>query len=904
MAGAPKELTYWQAEVETYERNFDKFLRRGRKITKRYKDIRGSVNDDQRTRYNILWANTQTRMPALYARNPKAEVERRYKDSDPIGRVASQILERAIQYTLDHCNDTWAVNRQCILDHELAGRGVCWVRYEPHFKAMELPGSAGLEGAQAPTGEGVTQHTEPGPLGAPEEPAPDQNDTVNGRQIKSQGFQVDNAPTDPAGETLDYEECKIDYVFWEDFGHTWARVWQDVGAVWRRVYMSRKELAARFGASALVPDGLTPEQIEDIPLDFNPKNLSDAAVKTGPGNKKAIVYELWDKRDRQVFWFVKNYPVWLDQREDPLGLEGFWPMPRPLYANLANDDLVPSPPFVFYQDQAHEIDELSTRIQSITRALKVAGVRDASAEGLDRLLSEGVENALVPVDGWAALKEKGGLAGTFELLPLADIATALGQLREQRQAVIEDVYQLTGISDIVRGMSDPTETATAQQLKGQFSMLRIEDDQQEVQRFCRDQVRILGQIIAGYDIETLKAISGVKLLTNAEKAMLQMQLQQATMLQQQAQQQPGPPPGAPAAPGGPSTPPGAVAPPHPPMAPPGPPPQAMHPSLPAAPGGGLPPPQAGLPPQPPGIQSAMTPSGAPPGAQAGGPAGGMHPMAPGLSGTPAPGQAPLSPDKLKLLEEPTWEEVAALLENPVLREFRLDIETDSTVKMDEEAEKAARVELITAISGFIEKMVQAGAQAPAIMPMLGELLMFGVRAFKSARAIEQTFEDMQAALVKQSKQPPPPPPEILKAQADAQSQKDLAQIKAQSDIAIAQGQQAAQQKQSDAEIQAEMQRDQFKAQLDAETTKQVEGIKAQHEQAMADLSNHFESQRAQFEAASKERLQRMQDATQLQLQTMKQEHEAAESRKDRDHAKTVESMKAKAQAQKPAADAA
>ena len=132
------EVAYWKDEIDTYERIFDKFLRRGRKIMKKYKDVR-SPREDTVTRYNILWANTQTRMPALYARNPKPVVERRHKDKDPVGRVTSEILERSIEYTLNCCNDAWLTNRQVVLDFELVGRGTVWARYVPHFHKPELP---------------------------------------------------------------------------------------------------------------------------------------------------------------------------------------------------------------------------------------------------------------------------------------------------------------------------------------------------------------------------------------------------------------------------------------------------------------------------------------------------------------------------------------------------------------------------------------------------------------------------------------------------------------------------------------------------------------------------------------------------------------------------------------------
>ena len=828
-------VSYFQDEIQTYERQYDKFLKRGRKIMKKYRDVR-SPREDTITRYNLLWANVQTRLPALYARNPKVVVERRYRDNDPVGRVASEILERSIEYTLDHVNDAWQVNRQTVLDYELPGRGIVWVRYVPHFHPSVLPAAADEKrsGEQPEDSAGTMQNTAgPGeaaqPLTGDEEPRErDPNELIeSGEQITNEmQSEVDS-------ETLSYEETKLDYVYWEDYGHTWARVDDEVRAKWRRVYMDREELQDRFGRSDANPDGLAAGDIESIPLDWSPKTLTDAKIPVT--RKKAIVYEIWDKRRKIVLWMVKNYHKPLDQRDDMLGLQDFFPCPRALSANLCNDDLLPTPNFTFYQDQANEIDELSTRIVSITKALKVAGVRDTSAEGLDRLLSEGVENQLVPVDGWVALKEKGGLAGVFELLPMDMIADTLGKLVEQRKQLIEDVYQLTGIADIVRGFSDPDETATAQQMKGQFSMIRMQDAQAEVQRFCRDEIRIIGQIVAQYDIETLKMISGVKLLTAAEKQQLQDQLAamaRAAQMQPMAQQPPQGPPGAPPAP---------------------------HPG-----GVGAAPPMAQGPAPSPGAAPA------PPSA------GGMHPQAPSAPMTPAPGQAPISPEKQKLLEEPTWEEIEALLKNPVLREFRLDIETDSTIKMDEEAEKKARIELITAVGGFIQQAMAVGATAPEIAPMMGELLMFGVRAFKTARSIEQTFQDMMDALTKASKQPKPNP-EAEKIQAQAQADMAVQQMKTQSDEKIAQVQQQAQGQQAAAQLQMESQRDAKKADIDASVEQMKAHLQADTQAKIEQIKNEFESQRLQYETASKERLAAQDNATKLKIAAM------ANEQKNRDH---------------------
>ena len=537
-----KDVAFWKLEIELYERTADKWLKRGRKLYKRYKDIR-SPRDEAATRLNILWSNVQTRLPALYARDPKPEVERRFKDKDPVGRQVAELLERALEYTIQHVNPFGRIIRQAVLDYELPGRGTVWVRYVPHIHGEE------------------------------------------------EGEEVTSSEDEAEDEELAYEETLLDYVYFEDFGHTWARTWDEVRAGWRIVYLTKQEIIDRFG-----------KEFKDVPLDWSPKNLTDSKIRTD--QKKAIVYEIWDKQKKQVLWLVKTYPKLLDKKDDPLKLENFFPFPVPLFANLAADELIPTPNYTFYQDQANEIDELSSRITAIGKALKVAGVRDSSAEGLDRLLSEGVENQLVPVDGWVALKEKGGLAGVMELLPLKDIAEALGFLREQRQMMIDDVYQITGMSDIIRGMGEPNETATAQQIKGQFAVLRLTDAQQEVQRFCRDILRIMSEIISGYDIETLKKISGIKLLTNAEKEQIFGQIA--------ASQQPG---GVPAGlPGPHNGPPGGV------------------------------PPRPGLP-GPPGHQGPSQPIGGP------------HPMPGPVPGMAGPGGNPIAG---ALAHQPTLSAIADL----------------------------------------------------------------------------------------------------------------------------------------------------------------------------------------------------------------------------------------------------
>jgi hypothetical protein len=681
----------WVPVIQAYEREAESWEKRAKNIIKRYKDERNTA-ENSKSRFNILWSNVETLKPALYAQTPKPEVERRFKDADAVGRVAADVLERCLSYSVN----TYAygsVMRQGVLDYLLTGRGTAWVRYVPHLRDV----SEGLEGSE------------------------------HGESVQL----TDDAETDEDAERLQevvYEEAVPDYVHWQDFGHNVARTWEEVTCVWRKVYLTRAQLVERFGD----------EIGNEVPLDFTPKGLNDQ--KIDESLKKATVYELWDKESKQAIWLSKMHPTALDVRDDPLKLDHFFPCPKPIHATLGNDSLIPVPDYAQYQDQAAEMDELTGRIASIVKAIKVVGVSDASAQGLQRLLAEGVENELIPVDQWAVHAEKGGLKGVMELLPVQEIAQTLLHLYEAREKVKQDLYEITGMSDILRGQTNPNETATAQNIKTRFVTMRLDEKQREIQRFARNIIEIMGQIIAShFSMETIRDMSGVKLLMAAEKA----QIQQAQAMAQQAQQ----------------------------------------------------PQQPGMPPAP------------------------MPPQV----------QQMLSPDNLKLMAEPSWEEVYQLLQDNCARGFRIDIETDSTIAGDEQQQKQERTELMNVVGGYIEKM---SAAPPALQPTLGEILLFTVRSYRVGKNVESMLEELVEKMSENAQKPPAPPqPDPTKmAEIQANQQAQAQQMQAQ--------QQAEQMK-----MQVQAQADQARAQADA----QAEQAKLQSQERLAIVQAQLDDQRHQRE---------------------------------------------------------
>lgn len=477
----------WIEEINIAEQAMYKWMQSGDVIVRRYKNYERDAygpNATPRRRYAILYSNVETLKPAVYARTPVPIVTRRFRDADPVAKVASEVLERAVTYSLEAYNfdDRMKLARN---DYLLPGRGQVWVRYVPRMRQINPEQDPELGEGQEDQDEGLAQT----PM-----------------------------------EEVAYEEVLCDHVDWKDFLTNPCREWAEVRWVARRVLMTREQLTDRFG-----------EKGAKVPLDWQPigytsrDDLEEVA-------KRGQVYEIWDKDTRKAFWVSKSYSSdVLDERDDPLNLRDFFPCPEPLTTTQAPNEILPIPDYVQYQDQAEELDDLTARIARLQDALKVVGFYDASIKtDIQRVLAPGMDNRLVPVDTWAMFKDSGGARGAVDYFPVEMVMNVLKACYEARAQVINDIYQITGLSDIIRGDSDPNETATAQRLKGQWGSLRVRDRQKDVSRFARDIIRMKAEIIAEqFSIETLRQMTNVKLLTEAEKAQV-MQIQQMMQMAQQA----------------------------------------------------------------------------------------------------------------------------------------------------------------------------------------------------------------------------------------------------------------------------------------------------------------------------------------------------------------------------------
>jgi len=474
----------WFNKIAAYERTFKAWEGRAERIVKKYRDDQRYQNNPN-AKFNILYSNVQTITPAIFARLPRPDVSRRFRDNDPVGRVASMMLERALEFELEHYTDYKSAMDAAVFDRLMGGRGTAWVRYEPHIVADSTPTESMPE-------DGVQVS----------EDIDEADETKEGLEDESQ-------------ERIEYECSPIDYVHWKDFLHSPARTWEEVTWVARKVFMNRPALVERFGEDLGY----------QIPLDSTPQDTKTYAKQQAIPNQ-AVIYEIWDKETGTALWISKSLGKIVDERPDPLELENFWPCPKPLYSNLTTDNLEPIPDFTMYQDQARELDTLADRIDGLIQALKVRGVYDASAPELQRLFSEGENNALIPVKNWAAFAEKQGMKGAIDLVDIQPIAQALMMAYQAMDQVKGQIYEIMGIADIQRGQTDPNETLGAQIIKSNNAAGRLKTMQHNVVNFATALLCIRAQIVCNhYSDETILQISGAQQLSPQDQQLIPQALQ-------------------------------------------------------------------------------------------------------------------------------------------------------------------------------------------------------------------------------------------------------------------------------------------------------------------------------------------------------------------------------------------
>lgn len=427
--------------------------------------------------FNILWSNTEIIKPSLYNNTPRPDVRKRWKEKDPVSAAISEVLERGLFFTLDNY-DFDQMMHDVIHDVILPGRGVARVRYKQLTKDQ--------------VSRIAVNEDEDGHFMIGDNYIEDQSRVVFDKAAGTHFLEYTQE------DAFIGEKTWVEHVPWDMFRMAPHKAWSDCRWIAFKHMMTHADAKDNFGKA----------KADDLSYDITSTD-SDLLKETEASPfKRTCVWEIWDKDSRKVIYIEDvGADKILKIDDDPLTLNEFFPIPRPV-VSIKTDDGVPVPEYHMYEKQAEELNEITHRIERLTKALKLRGVYDATQDVLADIL-EADDNTMLPSVNFAMLMEKGGLVNALSFMPLEEIAKVLNQLYMNRDQAKQTIFEIVGIADIMRGSSKASETATAQNIKQQFGSLRLGRRQSEIQRFARDLFRIKAEIMAEkYDPEMLTKITG------------------------------------------------------------------------------------------------------------------------------------------------------------------------------------------------------------------------------------------------------------------------------------------------------------------------------------------------------------------------------------------------------------
>lgn len=468
-------LAFWRSQLEAYDNAakswaldvdaaWDEFLN---------SEQRGKASKDSSAHLPLFWSCVRTIQPAFYSRTPVIVTEKAFKEMrDPAAALAAICYERLGKYGVKTSGFDRAMGltvTHFIMSEKASVRVI--------FDAL-----------------------------------------ITETQVPSEGY--DGQMMLEAEPNIEYLTCDTEPWHYKDARHTPnARHWGEVDWLSFDTLLTRQEVAKAFGDEAA-------EKLTYAPVGTGKDKERKKEIKGLPSHY-ATVTEIWDKKKRRVYYMSKDSNEWLShannpEGEDPYKLKEFFSCPPFMLGTHGPDDMFTAPAYVQLRDLIKQVHGAFDRVRRLIIAMKAAGIFDASkAPILAELNGVTLDGQFVGVPDLDELIGPGGsLERIILFFPTDKLAKAVQELKLVVADFKQELFDLWGIPDIYRGITDPNETLGAQQLKGKHMSVRFSVLQREVQRLARDTLEIICDLyLAKAPDFKLAEIMGFQHMTPQEQQM-------------------------------------------------------------------------------------------------------------------------------------------------------------------------------------------------------------------------------------------------------------------------------------------------------------------------------------------------------------------------------------------------
>lgn len=458
-------------------------------------------DDWEGERYPAYWQCVQTAKSAYWSRVPETFVRRLFGYQDQVMQEGCYIVEKLGEYGKEQGEYDTAMNDATyeLLNADKATTQVCYEYAETQGQQQTpvTPGANPDEYVDPATGQPVMEEI--------------LQDPVSG------GYFYNKVVEEISRQKIYAKSVPYDHII-----HTpTARNFEDIEDIGLYFCFTKPEAIEYFGQEVV---DKWPEFIwkhtrninndEDTERDRNSKEEEKLVEKIVEG------WTLWSMPVEKVYWYCPNLSTdFLFVQKDPMHFKGFFPVQKFVIGTKPNKHMYPTPVYVRIRPTLQMLHIMYGRVFNLLDAARRRCLVNASPEVVAAMNDLG-EAEFISVQNWEQLVgPNGALKDLLWDVPVQELVNCIGELNNQDDKFKNNVFEWYGLPDILRGQTDPVETATAIEEKVSAAHDRFKSLKRDLADLGRDTLRmIIDAYLYLYDDEKIKEICGFKYRTPEQQA--------------------------------------------------------------------------------------------------------------------------------------------------------------------------------------------------------------------------------------------------------------------------------------------------------------------------------------------------------------------------------------------------
>lgn len=441
--------------------------------------------------YPIYWAGCKSMEPAFYARTPKLVTRRAFDIDDPVATTACIIYERLAKYLMNlfDFDGTMTASVGSFIHADKATNQLVYSQTQKTEK-VRVP----LYASQDEQGQTIFSS---------------ETGIYDGEVLQDdKGYFFEQEI-----QTYDSQKITVKSVLYDEIIHTpEAKEFEEIKEIGLSFCMEYSDAVDRFGE----------EKASKFPWKTNTaykRDDSDDKTSASPG-QYIEGWEIWSKVTKKVYWVCEeSRQDFLDVQNDPYELEGFFPIAPFIIGSKPSKSLYPTPAFIQVAATTEQLHKVYNKIFRLINAIRRRALVDGSVPELYAALVELGDNEFISVTNLNSILEKGGIANLVQYLPVQELVAAIGELTNLDNQFKNNFYEWFGVPDIIRGISDPIETAAAQQVKAESAHDRFKYSKKQVERLARNSIEMMCDLaFKVYDDQKMAEVTGYNYLQPDDKS--------------------------------------------------------------------------------------------------------------------------------------------------------------------------------------------------------------------------------------------------------------------------------------------------------------------------------------------------------------------------------------------------